>query len=201
MNLTTNIINLVNSQSYVLVSTIDGKGYIHSVAKGVVNITPGGAVSIIDLYKKDTYNNLKKNSLISVTVVDEPKFMGYTLKGKAKIIEKDSLDQNLLAQWEKKVIERISRRLITSVQKDKVGSHHPEAALRGLPPGRDRQKGDRPPERQAFTQGRPRQVLWRRHHQEEEIARKAEGGEKEDETDRQDLLAPGGFPRLSQVRR
>jgi len=129
MNLTTNIINLVNSQSYVLVSTIDGKGYIHSVAKGVVNITPGGAVSIIDLYKKDTYNNLKKNSLISVTVVDEPKFMGYTLKGKAKIIEKDSLDQNLLAQWEKKVIERISRRLITSVQKDKVGSHHPEAAL------------------------------------------------------------------------
>ena len=119
----------LKKQGFVIVSSLDKEGRIHSSAKGVVGIDEGGRVFLIDLYQARTYNNLKRNPTVTVTFVDEHKFEGYALQGIAKIVEKEDISGSIIAEWEDKVIQRISKRLIKNLQDGKASSHHPEAAF------------------------------------------------------------------------
>ncbi|MBD3264138.1 MAG: hypothetical protein GF375_03440 [Candidatus Omnitrophica bacterium] len=121
------IVNFFHQQKFIIVSTFDSQGYIHCSAKGLVNIHPEGKLYIIDLYKRNTFSNLKKNSRISVTAIDEKKFMGYNLKGEGRIVKKESIEEVLIKKWEEKVIQRISKRVIRNIRKDKGSKIHPEA--------------------------------------------------------------------------
>ena len=53
------IISFLTKQGYVIVSSVDPQGKIHSSAKGVVGIEEQGKVFLIDLFHARTYNNLK----------------------------------------------------------------------------------------------------------------------------------------------
>ena len=110
--LTEKIVSLIKKQGFVIVSSLNEEGRIHSSAKGVVGIDERGRVFVIDLYQACTYNNLKKNPVVTVTFVDEHKFEGYALQGQAKIVEKKDISKSIIAEWEDKVIQRISKRLI-----------------------------------------------------------------------------------------
>jgi hypothetical protein len=76
-----------------------------------------------------TYKNLKTNPQVSITAVDEHKFMGYSLKGKAKIVEKNKVSKNILKLWEDKITSRISHRLLKNIKGEKGHQAHPEALL------------------------------------------------------------------------
>jgi len=121
------VINFLENQGFVIVCTYDPEGTIHSAAKGIVGIEKEGNLYLIDLYRAKTYNNLSKNPILSITAVDGRQFTGYTLKGKANIVERDKIEDQIIKSWEERVIQRISERVIKNVQQEKVASFHPEA--------------------------------------------------------------------------
>ncbi|MCP4650869.1 MAG: pyridoxamine 5'-phosphate oxidase family protein [PVC group bacterium] len=127
--LSKNVIHLLQKQGFVIVSTLDAEGKIHCAAKGMVGVEQEGKVYLIDLYMGNTYHNLQKNQTVSITSIDEAKFEGYTLKGKANIIAREKIQGHVIESWEQRVVERISNRLIKNVQDAKSGKHHPEAAF------------------------------------------------------------------------
>jgi len=129
MTLSPALINFFEKQTFVIVSTIDSSGSIHCAAKGIVLIQKQGIIYLMDLYKTNTFRNLKRNHTISITAIDEHLFVGYTLKGRARIVARDSIKAPLAKQWEAKIIQRISRRLIKNIKDNRDSRHHPEAKL------------------------------------------------------------------------
>ena len=126
VSVSSDIIYFLQRQGFVIVSTIDLQGYIHSVAKGIAGLEES-KIYIIDLYRATTYKNLQANPTISITAVDERQFIGYTLKGKAEIIPREQIEEDIIKKWEEKVVARISQRVVRSVKEYKKAPHQPEA--------------------------------------------------------------------------
>lgn len=121
------IIHLFHKQSFVIVSTLDQQGKIHCAAKGIAGIEEKGEVLLIDLYRKQTFNNLRRDPTISITAIDEEAFSGYTLKGRAKIVDRKKIKSHIITSWEDKVIKRVSNRVRADIKKERKSLHHPEA--------------------------------------------------------------------------
>ena len=129
MKIPDKVLDFISGQSFVIVSTIDSDGRIHCSAKGIAGIHKDGRIFVIDLYHNRTYRNLQNNPGISITQVDERSFAGYTLQGKAKIVSKDKIDNDYIKEWGKRVLKRMSGRLVKSVQSEKASIAHYEARL------------------------------------------------------------------------
>lgn len=127
--ITPSIAQFFHNQHFTVVSTIDKTGYPHNSCKGIVDIDKNGKIYLLDLYMGKTYENLKGNPHISITAVDEHKFIGYSLKGKAKVIPRNKVNRRALKLWENKIISRISHRLLKNMQGEKSHKTHPEALL------------------------------------------------------------------------
>jgi len=123
------IIEFFHKQRFTVISTIDEKGYPHNACKGIVEIGAGGKVYLLDLYTARTYKNLKRNPRISITAVDEHKFLGYAMKGRARITPKGKVSKKILKMWEDKINSRIAHRLLKNMQGEKGHASHPEAML------------------------------------------------------------------------
>ena len=129
MQLDGEIIQFLNRQHYTVISTLNKDGSIDNSCKGIVQIDEKGHIYLLDLYKQRTYENLKINPHISLTVVDEHKFRGYSLKGKAKIISEKKIKPEILKAWDKKISGRISHRILKNVKEEKGHKSHPEVLL------------------------------------------------------------------------
>ncbi|MDD5584609.1 MAG: pyridoxamine 5'-phosphate oxidase family protein [Candidatus Omnitrophica bacterium] len=126
--LSSDIIHFLEKQGFVVISTLDASGNsIHCSAKGIVGIEKQGKVYLIDLYRAKTFQNLMRNPAVSLTAVDEHHFMGFTLKGKAQVVESDKIQNHTIKKWEERVIQRISKRVIKNVRENRQSSTHPEA--------------------------------------------------------------------------
>ena len=123
------IVHFFQDQGFAIVSTADRDGSLHNSCKGIVKMSRSGSIYLLDLYKGRTFENLKHNPHISITAVDEHKFVGYCLKGKAKIIAGNKLQSQITKAWEDKIVGRISNRVIKNIQGQKGHSRHPEALL------------------------------------------------------------------------
>lgn len=123
------IIQFFHNQSFVIVSTLDKDGSLHSSCKGIVKINQNGLIYLLDLYRARTYDNLKRNPRISITAVDEHKFKGYCLKGKAKIIKTEELKPKIIKAWEDRITSRITQRVLKNMRGEKGYPQHPEALL------------------------------------------------------------------------
>jgi len=119
----------LESQGFVIVSSIDKRGTIHHSCKGIIKIDPKGKVYLLDLYKARTFENLKHNPNISISAVDEHRFIGYCLKGRAKIINKNKLTVSILNLWEEKISKRITQRILKNIKEEKRQNKHPETFL------------------------------------------------------------------------
>ena len=129
--LTKEISHFFKKQSFTIVTTVGKGGIPHNSCKGIVEISKGGKVYLLDLYKQKTYGNLRRNPRMSVTAVDEHRFRGYCLKGKAKLITKEKLDPQVISAWEDKMTDRITRRVIKNIHEEKGHPRHPEALFPG----------------------------------------------------------------------
>ena len=127
--LTDRIIHFFGNQGFVIVSTIDKNGRPHSSCKGIVQIQKEGRIYLFDLYKAGTYKNLQSNTNISITSVDEHKFEGYCLKGKARIVAGGALNSQTIKTWEEKIAGRITKRMVRNIREDKAVTRHSEALL------------------------------------------------------------------------
>ncbi|MFA5117721.1 MAG: pyridoxamine 5'-phosphate oxidase family protein [Candidatus Omnitrophota bacterium] len=123
------IIHFFQNQGYVLVSTIDRDGGIHASCKGIVTIDASGRVYLLDLYKGVTFENLKRCPNISVSAVDEHRFKGFCLKGRAHIVNVEQIDPQVVSSWEEKINSRLSKRIVKNIQGEKGHQKHPEVLL------------------------------------------------------------------------
>ncbi len=126
MKINDSLIFFLQKQHYAVISTIDKNSSIHNSCKGIVEIDKRGKIYLLDLYKQKTYENLKRNPNIALTVIDEHKFEGYSLKGKAKIVSGDKITKKTMKAWEKKLTGRISQRIIKNIKGEKGHPKHPE---------------------------------------------------------------------------
>ena len=129
MELPEKVVHFLGNQGFVIVSTIDSKGGIHCSAKGIVGIEKEGRVFVIDLYMHKTFENLKRNPAVSITAVDEDRFIGYTLQGKAEIVLREDMKEHIISKWEERILKRMSERIAKSVQRGEKSRAHFEAQL------------------------------------------------------------------------
>jgi len=124
-----NIIHFLQNQGCVIVATVDRNGFPHTSCKGIVKINSRGMVYILDLYKAATYDNLKRNPRLSITALHEHKFVGYCLKGRAKMISPKEFSPELIKAWEERITSRLTQRLLKNIREEKGHPRHPEALL------------------------------------------------------------------------
>jgi len=123
------LIRFLNRQHYVILSTIGEDGLPHNACKGIVRVTRKGEIYLLDLYRGSTCRNLTRNPRMSITVVDEHSFRGFSLKGIGRIVERGNITPHLMRSWERKLSSRISHRIIKSLRGDKGHPRHPEALM------------------------------------------------------------------------
>jgi len=123
------VVEFLQKQDFMIVSTVDENGFPHTACKGIVKIFSEGKVYLLDVYLKNTYANLKRNPNVGITAVDEHHFKGYCLQGKAKIHQAEKISAELLRDWEAKVASRITQRLLKNIRDQKGHPAHPEAKL------------------------------------------------------------------------
>ena len=123
------IVQFLRNQGFVIVSTIDEKGMPHASCKGIVKISPNGRIYLLDLYRAATYHNLKRNRFLSITAVDEHKFRGYCLKGKASMIMDAEIKDEIIKAWEERITSRLTQRLLKNIREEKGHPRHPEILL------------------------------------------------------------------------
>ena len=127
--LSEDIIHFFQNQGCVMVSTIDASGSVHNACKGIIKINPSGRVYMLDLYRGKTYENLSRNRHISITAIDEHKFIGYSLKGKAEAIPEIKMKAQIIKAWEERITSRLTRRLLKNIHEEKGHPSHPEVLL------------------------------------------------------------------------
>ena len=124
------VIHFFNKEHFVIIATLDKSGTIHTSAKGILEIGDRGKIFILDLYKGRTYQNIKNNPNVNLTLVDERRFMGYSIKGKARIVREGLISKKRLELWHDKLAKRIARRVIRHVKSPGTGSEGiPEAGF------------------------------------------------------------------------
>ncbi|MFC1666507.1 pyridoxamine 5'-phosphate oxidase family protein [Candidatus Omnitrophota bacterium] len=133
MKLSQRVIHFLEEKKVVIVSTLNAEGKIHCAVKGIVGIEQKGKVFLIDLYTHETFNNLRNNQTISITAVDEHKFQGYTLQGHARLIPRKEIHGHIVAEWERRILKRISTRMIKNIQASTKSKSHFEAELPSKP--------------------------------------------------------------------
>lgn len=121
--------HFLQEQGFVIVTSWDKDGFPHNSCKGIVEISEDGKIYLLDLYQGQTFRNIKHNHRISITAVDEHKFLGYSIKGFAYILEDDSLKGRLAKDWEEKIVKRVSQRILRNLSGQKGHPRHPEMLL------------------------------------------------------------------------
>ncbi|MDD5252552.1 MAG: pyridoxamine 5'-phosphate oxidase family protein [Candidatus Omnitrophota bacterium] len=123
------VADFLSIQGFVIVSSIDKNGFPHISCKDIVKIDASGEVYLIDVHQGLTVENIRRNPQVSISAVDEPKFMGYCLKGRAVVIPEHKINQEFIKAWEDNITSRLSKRLLYNLTQDKPRGHHPEAKL------------------------------------------------------------------------
>lgn len=127
--LTDEIVNFFQDQGFVIVTTIDSNGYPNNSCKGLVEIDRDGHVYLLDLYHAKTRRNLETNPHVSITAIDEHRFIGYSLKGNARIVTQGEIKPHLVKAWEERIASRLTSRLLKNIRGEKGHAAHPEALL------------------------------------------------------------------------
>lgn len=101
-----------------IINTLNDDNRIYAAVKGILKVDGDlDKITIMDLFKGQTYKNILKNPTASLTVVSEREYVGYNLQGKAKTVAVTKEDKINIELWESKLLSRISERIQTSVQK------------------------------------------------------------------------------------
>lgn len=123
------VIDFLRTQDFMIVSSIDKSGFPHSSCKAVVKVDPAGEIYLVDVYYGVTSENIEINPRVSISAVDEHKFSGYCLKGKARKIQDEFITQEMIRIWEDNITSRLAKRLMKNLAQGQGQKHHPEASL------------------------------------------------------------------------
>ena len=83
------------------VATASTDGMPNSTPKGSVQVIDGSHLVFADLFSRKTRENLKANTKVAVTVVDEKTYKGYQLKGIAELLTTGPIFDQVAEQLKK----------------------------------------------------------------------------------------------------
>ena len=127
------LMDFLKDRHTAVVATLDDGGCVHTAVKGIVGVEAAGRLYVVDLYKRETFHNITRRPCVTVTVFDEERFLGWSLQGRGKVVERDAIANELHAEWEERIVNRISERLLANLRSAFGGRANYESQLPHAP--------------------------------------------------------------------
>ena len=115
-------LELLKVREFIAVATADKIGKPNSAPKFVLKVN-GRIVYFIDYSIGKTFENIKVNPEVSLSLININSILGYRLNGKVEIIEKGEIYNECLKELREKEIELSVERIVKGV---KDGKSHKE---------------------------------------------------------------------------
>jgi uncharacterized pyridoxamine 5'-phosphate oxidase family protein len=113
--ITQKIINLFKQREFISVASADFEGRPNVAPKFLLKIEDN-FVYLVDHVVGRTFQNLKINPRVSISVMDADTLKGYQINGSVETIEKGELYDNILGELKNKQISLATERIIKGVQ-------------------------------------------------------------------------------------
>ena len=117
------IIELFEKREFVSVATVTPDGRPNTAPKFFFR-AKGDFIYLIDYVLGKTVTNLKENPRVSVSFMDMDSLEAYRLNGAAKLIEKGRIFEQVLKEWDKKMVKMATDRVIDAVKTGKKHGHY-----------------------------------------------------------------------------
>ena len=117
------IIELFEKREFVSVATVTPDGRPNTAPKFFFR-AKGDFIYLIDYVLGKTVTNLEENPRVSVSFMDMDSLEAYRLNGTAKLIEKGRIFEQVLKEWDKKMVKMATDRVIDAVKTGKKHGHY-----------------------------------------------------------------------------
>jgi predicted pyridoxine 5'-phosphate oxidase superfamily flavin-nucleotide-binding protein len=121
--ITNKIIELLEKREFVSVATATPDGEPNTAPKFFFR-AKGDFMYLIDYVLGKTVTNLKENPRVSVSFMDVDSLEAYRLNGTAELIEEGKVFENVLKEWDKKLVKMTTDRVIDAVRTGKKRGHY-----------------------------------------------------------------------------
>jgi len=121
--ITDKIAMLLKKRQFVSVATATPDGEPNTAPKFFFR-AKGRFIYLLDYVVGKTVVNLKENPRVSVSFMDMDSLEAYRLNGSAKMIEKGKVFKTILKEWDKRLIEMATARVIEGVRSGKHHDHY-----------------------------------------------------------------------------
>jgi general stress protein 26 len=121
--ITEEIARLLEKRQFVSVATAAPDGQPNTVPKFFFR-AKGDFIYLIDYVLGKTIMNLEKNPRVSISFMDMDSLEAYRLNGMAKMIAEGKVFKKILQEWDKKLIQMATTRVIEGVQTGKSHGHY-----------------------------------------------------------------------------
>ena len=99
----------------ISVASCDSSCHPNSAPKMLIDIAEPNRVYFLDYRFTKTYSNIQKNSIVSVSFMDDDSFTGYRLTGSCEILSSGKEYEVAKKSWEKKLISYEADRIVKRV--------------------------------------------------------------------------------------
>ncbi len=114
--ITKKIADLLKNREFISVASCDFEGRPNVAPKFLLKIEDG-FIYLVDYVVGRTFENLKINPRVSLSVMDTDALKGYQINGSVEIIEKGQLYDSILNELKNKEISLATERVIKGVQR------------------------------------------------------------------------------------
>ena len=99
----------------VSVASCDGRKVPNSASKMLVEIAPPNCVYFLDYRITQTYLNVRENPQVSVSFMDDARFVGYRLTGACEVLEAGQEFDEIRRKWDRRLISYEADRILKRV--------------------------------------------------------------------------------------
>ncbi len=107
--------SLLTKREFISVATCDFKGRPNAAPKFLLRVE-GNRLYLVDYTIGTTWQNLKTNPRISMSLIDIPRLRGYQLNGSVKIISKGKIYEKMHKEMTDKEISLTAQHIIDEIR-------------------------------------------------------------------------------------
>ncbi|HNX68279.1 MAG TPA: pyridoxamine 5'-phosphate oxidase family protein [Candidatus Omnitrophota bacterium] len=117
------ILQILEKREFVSIATASAEGQPNSVPKFFFR-AKGSFLYLVDHVIGKTVTNLKSNPLCSVSFMDLDNLEAYRFNGKARLIESGKVFDKILKEWNDRLIQLSTDRVVEAVRTGKRRGHY-----------------------------------------------------------------------------